>query len=39
MHEQHFRFNVSNKNFNSELRGEITLVLSEKLKTNQEFNY
>ena len=33
MHEQHFRFNVSEiKNFNSELRGEITLVLSEKIE-------
>ena len=33
MHEQHFRFNVSEiKNFNYELRGEITLVLSEKIE-------
>ena len=33
MYEQHFRLNVSKiKNFNTELRGEITLVLSEKIE-------
>ena len=32
MYEQHFRFNVSEiDDFNTDLRGEITLVLSEKL--------
>ena len=34
MYEQHFRFDVSKiKDFKHELRGEITLVLSEKYKT------
>ena len=33
MYEEHFRLEVSNiKNFKVDLRGEITLVLSEKLK-------
>ncbi len=33
MYEQHFRFDVSKiKDFKNELRGEITLVLSEKYK-------
>ena len=33
MFEQHFRFDVSKiKEFNAELRGEITLVLSEKIE-------
>ena len=33
MYEEHFRLEVSNiKNFNVDLRGEITLVLSEKPK-------
>ena len=33
MYEQHFRINVSEiETFNNELKGEITLVLSEKYK-------
>ena len=39
MYEQHFRFDVSKiKNFKNELRGEITLVLSEKYKTESKIN-
>ena len=34
MYEQHFRLNVSEiEDFNTDLRGEITLVLSEKLES------
>ena len=39
MYEQHFRFDVSKiKDFKNELRGEITLVLSEKYKTESKIN-
>ena len=39
MHEQHFRINVSEiSNFNIELKGEITLVISQKIQTESE-NY
>ena len=39
MYEQHFRFDVSKiKDFKHELRGEITLVLSEKYKTESKIN-
>ena len=36
MYEQHFRLNVSEiETFNTDLRGEITLVLSEKYEIDQ----
>ena len=39
MYEQHFRMNVSEiSNFNNELKGEITLVISQKIETESE-NY
>ena len=39
MYEQHFRINVSEiSNFNNELKGEITLVISQKIETESE-NY
>ena len=39
MYEQHFRFDVSKiKDFKHELRGEITLVLSQKYKTESKIN-
>ena len=34
MYEQHFRMNVSEiSSFNNELKGEITLVISQKIQT------
>ena len=37
MYEQHFRLNISKiKNFNTELRGEITLVISQKIENESE---
>ena len=37
MYEQHFRMNVSEiSNFNNELKGEITLVISQKIKSESE---
>ena len=37
MYEQHFRMNVSEiSNFNNELKGEITLVISQKIQSESE---
>ena len=37
MYEQHFRMNVSEiSNFDNELKGEITLVISQKIKSESE---